>query len=601
MKIDYLKVNGFGKLENKEIEFGKKINVIYGENEAGKTTLLKCILSMLYGVSSNKNGKDISEKEQYRPWKNAEFSGKMKYELDNGEKIEVFRDFSKRNPKITNEFSEDITNTFNIDKHTGNNFFYEQTKIDKDMLLITGLVEQKESVLEDKEQNLLTQKIANILTSGEENISYKKAIEKLNKELVEKIGNDRTTGRPINIINEKIEKLKENINKINDEEEKVSNLKQEKELVKKQIEKIENELIDLRKVKDIKLQENVEKEKLGVKKELLKEYDEKLEKLNEQAKAKDKDVQKSLNIILSVIFIVLSAITFYINKLAGLLAFGIFIAIYLPVILIRKNAKNQEEKLKQKEIKNLRKSKLKKETEIEETEKTICDNVNREMIENVNNTGLRTLDLKTVENRIAQEEQNLSNSKIHLNTIEIEEKRIGQDLEKKVEIEEALEKTLEEKNDLETEERRIKFAKEMLEQAYIKMKNEITPKFTSNLSKIASKISNNKYSNIKFNDNDGLTVELENGEYVKCDRLSTGTIEQLYLALRLSAFEEITEEKIPIILDEAFAYYDNIRLENILSYLNNYYTDNQILIFTCTDREKQILDRLKIEYNFIKL
>lgn len=601
MKIDYLKVNGFGKIENKEIEFGKKINVIYGENEAGKTTLLKCILSMLYGVSSNKNGKDISEKEQYKPWKNAEFSGKMKYELDNGEKIEVFRDFSKRNPKITNEFSEDITNTFNIDKHTGNNFFYEQTKIDKDMLLITGLVEQKESVLEDKEQNLLTQKIANILTSGEENISYKKAIEKLNKELVEKIGNDRTTGRPINIINEKIEKLKENINKINDEEEKVSDLKQEKELVKKQIEKIENELIDLRKVKDIKLQENVEKEKLGVKKELLKEYDEKLEKLNEQVKAKDKDVQKSLNIILSVIFIVLSAIVFYINKLAGLLTFGIFIAIYLPVILIRKNSKNQEEKLKQKEIKNLRKSKLEKETEIEETEKTICDNVNREMIENVNNTGLRTLDLKTVENRIAQEEQNLSNSKIHLNTIEIEEKRIGQDLEKKVEIEEALEKTLEEKNDLETEERRIKFAKEMLEQAYIKMKNEITPKFTSNLSKIASKISNNKYSNIKFNDNDGLTVELENGEYVKCDRLSTGTIEQLYLALRLSAFEEITEEKIPIILDEAFAYYDNIRLENILSYLNNYYTDNQILIFTCTDREKQILDRLKIEYNFIKL
>lgn len=599
MKIDYLKVNGFGKLENKEIEFGKKINVIYGENEAGKTTLLKCILSMLYGVSSNKNGKDISEKEQYKPWKNAEFSGKMKYELDNGEKIEVFRDFSKRNPKITNEFSEDITNTFNIDKHTGNNFFYEQTKIDKDMLLITGLVEQKESVLEDKEQNLLTQKIANILTSGEENISYKKAIEKLNKELVEKIGNDRTTGRPINIINEKIEKLKENINKINDEEEKVSDLKQEKELVKKQIEKIENELIDLRKVKDIKLQENVEKEKLGVKKELLKEYDEKLEKLNEQAK--DKDVQKSLNIILSVIFIVFSAIAFYINKLAGLLAFGIFIAIYLPVILIRKNAKNQEEKLKQKEIKNLRKSKLEKETEIEETEKTICDNVNREIIENVNNTGLRTLDLKTVENRIAQEEQNLSNSKIHLNTIEIEEKRIGQDLEKKVEIEEALEKTLEEKNDLETEERRIKLAKEMLEQAYIKMKNEITPKFTSNLSKIASKISNNKYSNIKFNDNDGLTVELENGEYVKCDRLSTGTIEQLYLALRLSAFEEITEEKIPIILDEAFAYYDNIRLENILSYLNSYYTDNQILIFTCTDREKQILDRLKIEYNFIKL
>ena len=57
----------------------------------------------------------------------------------------------------------------------------------------------------------------------------------------------------------------------------------------------------------------------------------------------------------------------------------------------------------------------------------------------------------------------------------------------------------------------------------------------------------------------------------------------------------------PIILDEAFAYYDEERLENILKYLNEECKDNQIIIFTCTDREKNILGKEKIEYNLINL
>ena len=65
--------------------------------------------------------------------------------------------------------------------------------------------------------------------------------------------------------------------------------------------------------------------------------------------------------------------------------------------------------------------------------------------------------------------------------------------------------------------------------------------------------------------------------------------------------QEITEEKMPIILDETFAYYDNERLENILKYLNEEYKENQIIIFTCTNREKQILGKLNIKHQSIKL
>lgn len=65
--------------------------------------------------------------------------------------------------------------------------------------------------------------------------------------------------------------------------------------------------------------------------------------------------------------------------------------------------------------------------------------------------------------------------------------------------------------------------------------------------------------------------------------------------------KELCKETMPIILDEAFAYYDEERLENILKYLDAECKDNQIIIFTCTNREKNILDKESINYNLINL
>ena len=73
------------------------------------------------------------------------------------------------------------------------------------------------------------------------------------------------------------------------------------------------------------------------------------------------------------------------------------------------------------------------------------------------------------------------------------------------------------------------------------------------------------------------------------------------LSLRLSMVDELSEEKVPILLDEAFAFYDNSRLENILKYLNENYKNRQIIIFTCTDREKNILNKNNILFNYIEL
>ena len=65
--------------------------------------------------------------------------------------------------------------------------------------------------------------------------------------------------------------------------------------------------------------------------------------------------------------------------------------------------------------------------------------------------------------------------------------------------------------------------------------------------------------------------------------------------------DELSNEKMPIMLDEAFAYFDDVRLENILKFLNENMRQHQVIIFTCTHREKEILDKLNIEYNFVEM
>ena len=159
----------------------------------------------------------------------------------------------------------------------------------------------------------------------------------------------------------------------------------------------------------------------------------------------------------------------------------------------------------------------------------------------------------------------------------------------------------EEKEELISLNNSYNIAKECLERAYSQVKENISPKFTENLCTIISEISNNRYRNIVVTDSEGLNVEIDDGRYIPASRLSVGTVDQMYLSLRLSALDEISDETMPIILDEAFAYFDNDRLTNILRYIDKNFKNNQIIIFTCSDREQSVLDNLKIDYNLINL
>jgi uncharacterized protein YhaN len=63
----------------------------------------------------------------------------------------------------------------------------------------------------------------------------------------------------------------------------------------------------------------------------------------------------------------------------------------------------------------------------------------------------------------------------------------------------------------------------------------------------------------------------------------------------------MADNKLPLILDDCFIQYDDIRLENILRFLEDTSKDRQIILFTCQKREMELLDKMGTDYNLIRL
>ena len=649
MKINKIKINSYGKIKNKEINLENHLNIIYGKNESGKSTILNFIINILYGISKSKNGKEISDYEKYKPWNSDEFSGKLTYELDNKNKYEIFREFNKKNPKIFNENMQEISNEFNIDKKNGNEFFYEQTNIDLNMYLSTSVSLQQEVKVGKNIQNLMIQKISNLLGTGEDNISYKKAVDNLNKMQLEKIGTERSKEKPINIIQKKIE---ENTKKINELKE-YKNMQFE---IYEKINEIENKINKeqtknnlLKEIKNIFEKNEINNEKIKIKEKINEDNKNKINNINEKLnnknfndiknnnvklqikKTKKNKIIKKYNIILIILLLINIILNIFIPKYLNIniikYLFLALIPIFLIYYFIKINIINKKIKNIQNNINNNNEFNEKEIMELNNNYNLINENykkINNE-IEQEKNSNIFILNseknniINKYSYKLSQEEINklfkyenieknsvlieneIDNLKYELNKLELNRDNIEKELEKLLNLEEEQQILKQQLTELQEENKAIELTKKLLEKAYEKMKNDISPIFTKKLSENISNITNNKYKKIFLNDEQGLIVELENGNYIPADRLSAGTIDQLYLSLRFAMLDEISKEKVPIILDEAFAYFDDERLKNILLFLNKEYSDRQIIIFTCTKREKELLEENFIKFNYIEL
>ena len=699
MKIKNIKVNAYGNIENKDINLEEGINIIHGANESGKSTLLNYIISIFYGISRNKDGKALSDYEKYKPWNSNEFSGRISYKLENGEKYEIFRDFNKKNPKIYNDKLEDISDRFETDKKDGSKFFIEQMGIDKKMYLSTVVSTQEEVRLDEKNQNMLIQKIANLAGTGEDNVSYKKALIKLQEKIRDEIGTNKTSQKPINIIEKEIveinnkivetEKYRNRKYEIDAEKEQIlselKKLEQQKQILQelqnsmKSEEETKNRLEireknrkdNIAKINELTNQKNTinaENERVQSAKshlqDIIKGHKENIEKLNseiekianEKEEIQEKEKPSISFIVITVVLAIALICSIILIKnyiVSGIL--GVAIIANIVFYVINKNKQkvnkaklrekiNQEKQYKREKLENqkqqiianvnttekelekqeeeekqvnselsmlkgqiilLEKNNEKITEEIEQDNKAIKEESNKnkqQIIEKYKDKNINDLlYINDYQNYISKIEETINNNRIRIKGLEIEYNTIVPQLDEMVVLEEKREADKEKLAELREKESIINIAIENLMDAYEEMKTTITPKFTKNLSESIQKISSNKYNKVTINDENGMIIENNRGEYVEAIKLSTGTIDQLYLALRLSMIDELSKENLPIILDESFAYSDNNRLKNMLQYLTSDLNNHQTIIFTCTDREQKMLEEMNIPYNVVEL
>ena len=624
MKIKELNINGFGKLKNKNIKFNEGINIIIGENESGKSTLLKFITSIFYGISKNKRGKSISDYEKFKPWNSEIYSGKIKYKLDNNNEFEVYRDFNKKSPEIYNNFGDDITALFNVGKNKEIPFFYEQTKIDEDLFVNSTAVMQNDVRIDKLTQNMIIQKISNLATTGSDNISYKKSIEKLNKKQLEEIGTERSQDRPINKINNELINLKNeknNLEEINDEK---YEIEKELKLIKNNINNLENENNFLNKLKKIKNNYLIENQKIKLNKELIEEINNKINNLeNEKEKINIKKINFEkikinkyilINLFLLIIIFLINLFlkNIYLNILYLILLIPFIIYFYKKIKINNKNKKIIENnKLEINKLNNEinlllenKKEKIKELNDLEINE----ENYLKKELENNYNEKINYLNINElkndfltdkIENKLSELNNKINEEKLKMHKLDLDERNIFNKLDNLSKIEERIEYLNEESEELKNKNDIIEIAKEYLNLSYKQMKENVTPTFSKELSNTIYEISNGKYKNVKITDND-IVVEVENGKYIPIDLLSAGTIDQLYFSLRMAILKEVSEEELPIFLDEAFVFYDKNRLINTINYLSKN-LNKQIIIFSCTERELNILNNLNIKYNLIKL
>lgn len=89
--INRLRINSYGKIKEKSLDLTSGINIIYGENEAGKSTVMAFIRAMLFGFGDSRS-KLKSDRVRFAPWSGEALSGEVSISLADGKNYLISRE-----------------------------------------------------------------------------------------------------------------------------------------------------------------------------------------------------------------------------------------------------------------------------------------------------------------------------------------------------------------------------------------------------------------------------------------------------------------------------------------------------------------------------
>lgn len=199
MRIEQLNLTAFGRFHARSLRLQPGLNLIYGQNEAGKSTIQRFILGMLYGFKKRTQRRDYSEDlEKYRPWEGDDYRGSLVYTLDRtGHSFRVERIFDPRREEVRvydAVTGADLTAQFPTDRRKEILFAEEQFGLPEDVFRSTAWVGQMEISRVEVGKELVA-RVANLQESGREDLSVRQALRILEDRMRE-IGSDRAPTRP---------------------------------------------------------------------------------------------------------------------------------------------------------------------------------------------------------------------------------------------------------------------------------------------------------------------------------------------------------------------------------------------------------------------
>ena len=551
MRIDKLHIQDFGQFHEKDVTLAPGINVIYGANEAGKSTMKDFIVDMFYGIDTSQGmGNRFDHYDQRKPISGSAYSGAMEISIE-GHDYLIERNFSRQEKKTV---LRDLDTGKEVPLQDPDNLVGTVLHTDKSTYLNTLCIGQMGAATDKEITERLNNYIINMASTKAGDIDAVSAIKELTakkeefsnveleareQELTSKLQLDRDFDAELAQVRE--EAAKAEASKAETEQ---------KEIRFSPIRRNRVEEQDAESVEETGEDGNLTKREKEIKM---------LQNMGKKSFLDNVMVILLLGLLVVAVFIGIAAVMPVSSQAKMvIIGSGIFYSLISVIqILVKRN--HLYSLLEEIEI----------EQGFEEAKTETSDsNMQKELAH-------RMTDIKQKEERIATEKQNQEQ---YLTEIAKLREQIAA-------------------NNIETEaiDFAIKTIRDLSEEIY----DSFGEVLNEQVSAIVSKITNNRYTEVKIDDQ--LRVMVRSGSsFISMEFLSTGTMEQIYLALRLAIANVLIKEELPIVMDDIFVTYDYQRIYETLSCLGGY-LNRQIILFTTNPGIQDMFTGLGIESNYIAI
>ena len=631
MKLLELHIDGFGKFHDRTISFKDGINIIYGKNEAGKSTLHTFIRGMLFGIERGRGRAAKNDTySKFEPWENSgTYEGWLRLEKD-GTIYRIERRFRKDNKslKVINETrgrEEEATPAFMNELLCGLN----ETTYNN-----TISIGQLKSATEDGMVSELRNYIANMNTTGNISLNISKASTflRLQKRALE-----------ANLIPDASREYTALLAEIRNVEAEISTPEFENQLasyqnMRSQVKSIidntqsertilEDKILDAKKI--LEEYQFTDQASVDAYSQKAEEYYNNYRDFDAKGKKKSRKVFSVFALLLAIaclagaVYLRLTYPSDYITVVGGL---GISALVFLLIqTMIRKGIKRDLAKAE--ENKNLLLEMFKKHLfrnkagayvkssedlgDEGSSEVTVSDEAMSAFIK-------RMAEFTSLCDMVRQSESASKKLMEDINSLREKQNNCSEMIEKQQRTQWELEKKLEHLNNCKmqvtnlkrvlTENDRIReeiTAIELAQETLTELSSSIRDSFGLYLNKEASDlvggITGGIYDSLSIDENLNVFLNTKR-KLVPIEQVSSGTMDQVYLALRLAAAKLLQGdgEPFPLIFDDSFTQYDEERLRTALKWMAKAY-GGQMLIFTCHKRESQILQAHEIDFNYVEI